>query len=61
MPKKKNEESPEGQFKRFQKAVKDLENAGELNSVQVEEAFEKVIDRLKPNRAVLKDAKVQKR
>ncbi len=43
MPKKKNEESPEDQFKRFQKAVKDMVDAGELNSREAERQMEKVM------------------
>ncbi len=46
MPKKKNEESPKDQFKRFQKAVKDLVAAGELNPIEADDAFEKAMEKI---------------
>ena len=51
MPKKKNEESPEEQFKRFQKAVKDLEDAGELNPIEADERFERAVEKILPSQA----------
>lgn len=51
MPKKKNEESPEDQFKRFQKAVKDMEDAGELSPTEANEMFERAIEKILPSQA----------
>ena len=41
MPKKKRVESPNEQFERFQKAVQDLIDAGELDPTEAEERFER--------------------
>jgi polyhydroxyalkanoate synthesis regulator phasin len=50
MPAKKDKaESPEAQSERFRKAVRDLVDAGELNSTEAQEAFEKLIDLISDN------------
>lgn len=48
MPKKKNAESPEEQFKRFQRAIKDMEDAGELNPTEADERFERAVEKILP-------------
>jgi hypothetical protein len=46
MPKKKEPESPEKQFERFRKTVQDMVDAGELNPTEVDERFERAMDRI---------------
>jgi hypothetical protein len=50
MPKKKNPESQEQQSERFRKAVRDAIAAGELNPVEADTAFEKVMSRVKTSK-----------
>lgn len=45
MPKKKNQETQAEQSARFRKAVRDLVDAGELNPIEADEAFERLISR----------------
>lgn len=46
MPKKKNEESPEDQFRRFQEKVQELIDAGELSPTEADEKFDRAMDRI---------------
>lgn len=46
MPKKKIEESQADQSKRFAKAVADLEAAGELNPIEANKRFERVMSKI---------------
>ena len=43
MPKKKNQESPEEQSKRFRQTVADLVDAGELSLADAETALDKMV------------------
>lgn len=43
MPRKKNPESQAEQSERFRKAVADLVDAGELNPIEADIAFEKLM------------------
>ena len=47
MPSKKNPESQKEQSERFKKTVADLVAAGELNPVEANEVFEKLMDNVK--------------
>lgn len=47
MPKKKNQESQEEQSERFEKAVRDLVDAGELNPTEAQEDFENLMGKVK--------------
>lgn len=47
MPKKKNQESQEVQSERFKKAVADLVAAGELNPTEAQQAFEKLMGKVR--------------
>ncbi len=47
MAKKKNQESQMEQSKRFKKAVRDMEDAGELNPTEADAAFSKLMGNLK--------------
>lgn len=49
MPKKKRVEGPKEQFERFQKAVQDLIDAGELDPTEAEERFERAMANLLPH------------
>lgn len=51
MPKKQNQESQEHQSERFKKAVRDLEVAGELNPVEADAAFERLMCRVRTPKA----------
>lgn len=46
MPKKKNEESPEKQFERFQKTVQDMADAGKLSPTEADERFDLAMDKI---------------
>jgi hypothetical protein len=46
MPKKKNEMTQAEQSERFKKAVRDLEDAGELNPTEADERFERAMRRV---------------
>ena len=46
MAKKKNEESPEEQFRRFQETVQSLVDAGELSPTEADERFERAMERI---------------
>ena len=43
MPKKEAQETPEAQRERFEKAVRDAIDAGELNPTEADTAFEKLV------------------
>jgi polyhydroxyalkanoate synthesis regulator phasin len=43
MPEKKAQESPEAQQERFEKAVRDAIDAGELNPTEADEAFDRLV------------------
>lgn len=43
MPKKKAQESPEKQRERFEKAVRDAIDAGELNPIEADRAFDDLV------------------
>jgi polyhydroxyalkanoate synthesis regulator phasin len=45
MPKKKNQESQAEQSERFKKAVRDLVDAGELNSIEADKALDGIVKR----------------
>lgn len=47
MPKKKNPESQVEQSARFKKAVADLVAAGELNPIEADNAFDKIMDKVR--------------
>ena len=51
MPSKKNPESQEEQSERFKKDVADLVAAGELNPTDADGAFEKLMNRVKIDKA----------
>lgn len=44
MPKKKNQESQEEQSERFNKTVRDLVAAGELNPIEADTALDKLVN-----------------
>lgn len=46
MTKKPKKESQKEQSARFEKAVQDMIDAGELNRTEAEEAFERAMDKL---------------
>lgn len=48
MPPKKEKESPEKQFERFQKAVQELVDAGELSPTEADERFDRALARITP-------------
>jgi hypothetical protein len=48
MPKKKAQDSPEEQTERFQKAVRDAIDAGELNPTEADERFTHLVGKLAP-------------
>jgi polyhydroxyalkanoate synthesis regulator phasin len=48
MPKKKNQETQEDQRERFQKTVRDLVDAGELNPTEADNAFERLLTKAAP-------------
>lgn len=50
MPKKKQEESPEDQAKRFEAEVQRLIDAGELNPTEADERFERAVRELSRRR-----------
>ena len=45
MPKKKNQETQQEQSARFEKAVRDLVDAGELNPTDADEALSKLVSK----------------
>lgn len=47
MPKKKNQESQKEQSERFRQAVRDLVDAGELNPTEADEAFERLVSKVR--------------
>ena len=47
MPKKKKQESQTEQSERFEKTVADLVAAGELNPIDADNAFDKLMDGVK--------------
>ena len=47
MPSKKNPESQKEQSERFKKTVADLVAAGELNPIEADKAFDRLIDSVK--------------
>lgn len=51
MPKKKNQETQEEQSERFRQTVRDLVAAGELNPIDADRAFSKLLDKAAPKRA----------
>jgi polyhydroxyalkanoate synthesis regulator phasin len=51
MPKKKVQETQAEQSERFRQTVRDLVDAGELNPIEAEEAFSKLLDNAAPKRA----------
>ena len=44
MPKKKETETREAQSERFREAVREAIDAGELNPIEADEAFERLVD-----------------
>ena len=48
MPKKKNQESQEEQIKRFDQTVRDLVAAGELNAIEADDAFDRLLTKSAP-------------
>ena len=46
MTKQKKKESQKDQSARFEKAVRDMIDAGELNPTEAEERFERLLERL---------------
>lgn len=46
MPKRKNEETQVEQSARFQKAVQDMIDAGELNPTEADVAFERLMEKV---------------
>jgi hypothetical protein len=50
MPKKKPGMTPEEQSEKFRSAVRGLIEAGELNPTEADEAFERMMGRLKTER-----------
>ena len=47
MPKKQNQESQAEQSERFKKTVADLVAAGELNPIDADTAFDKMMDKVR--------------
>ena len=47
MPKKQQKETQKEQSERFKKAVQDMIDAGELNPTEADDAFEKIIHKIK--------------
>jgi polyhydroxyalkanoate synthesis regulator phasin len=45
MPKKKNPETQQEQSERFKKAVQDMIDAGELNPIEADKAFSRLVQR----------------
>lgn len=45
MAEKKPEKSPEDQHERFRTAIREMIDAGELNPIDADEAFEKLVSR----------------
>lgn len=48
MPKKKTQETQKEQSERFEKAVQELVDAGELNPTEAEEALNRLVQRANP-------------
>ena len=46
MPKKKNEESQKQQSERFEKAVQDMIDAGELNPTEADDRFDRAMKKI---------------
>lgn len=42
MPKKQTKDNPEAQRRRFEKAVQELVDAGELDPIEADEAFDRL-------------------
>lgn len=57
MTKQKKKESQKEQSARFEKAVQDMINAGELNPTEADEAFERAMDRIVRVKSEQDDAK----
>jgi hypothetical protein len=51
MPKKKNQESPAAQSKRFVESARELEAAGELNLTAAATGLKRVVGNLRPKKA----------
>jgi polyhydroxyalkanoate synthesis regulator phasin len=49
MPKQKRQDKPGEQRKRFEKAVQDLIDAGELSPTEAEEALDRMVRSSKPD------------
>jgi len=54
MPKKKTEDTQAEQSERFRKTVRDLIAAGELNPIEADEAFERLLSNAAPPRSPTK-------
>ena len=50
MPKKKHQETQQQQSERFNKTVRDLVDAGELNPIDADTAFEKLMGKVKTSK-----------
>jgi hypothetical protein len=50
MAKKKNQESPEDQVKRFEAEVRRLTDAGELSPTEADEKFERAVQGIAPKK-----------
>jgi polyhydroxyalkanoate synthesis regulator phasin len=50
MPKKKPGMTPEEQSERFKDTVRELVDAGELNPIEADEAFQRLLEKAAPKR-----------